>query len=191
MLTITDSRTGKQYEVPITRDTIRAMDLRQIKVAEGDFGLISYDPAFLNTASCQSRITYIDGDRGVLLYRGYPIEQLAEHSNYVETAYLILFGELPTEHPARGMDTRADPPYDAAREHEEADGGLSASRASDGDLPEHGRRDVHLVPGCQTDPLPGGSARSDRPLDREGAHHPAPTPTGTTPVVPTSPRTTT
>ncbi len=95
-LTITDSRTGKQYEVPITRGTIRAMDLRQIKVAEGDFGLISYDPAFLNTASCQSRITYIDGDRGVLLYRGYPIEQLAEHSNYVETAYLIRFGELPT-----------------------------------------------------------------------------------------------
>ena len=72
------------------------MDLRQIKASDGDFGLMTYDPAFLNTSSCQSRITYIDGDRGVLLYRGYPIEQLAEHSNYVETAYLILFGELPT-----------------------------------------------------------------------------------------------
>ena len=95
-LTITDNRTGKQYEVPIARGAIRAMDLRQIKVSDGDFGLMTYDPAFLNTSSCQSRITYIDGDQGVLLYRGYPIEQLAEHSNYVETAYLILFGELPT-----------------------------------------------------------------------------------------------
>ena len=95
-LTITDNRTGKQYEVPIARGSIRAMDLRQIKASDGDFGLMTYDPAFLNTSSCQSRITYIDGDRGVLLYRGYPIEQLAEHSNYVETAYLILFGELPT-----------------------------------------------------------------------------------------------
>ena len=95
-LTITDNRTGKQYEVPITRGSIRAMDLRQIKASDGDFGLMTYDPAFLNTSSCQSRITYIDGDQGVLLYRGYPIEQLAEHSNYVETAYLILFGELPT-----------------------------------------------------------------------------------------------
>ena len=95
-LTITDNRTGKQYEVPIARGSIRAMDLRQIKASDGDFGLMTYDPAFLNTSSCQSRITYIDGDQGVLLYRGYPIEQLAEHSNYVETAYLILFGELPT-----------------------------------------------------------------------------------------------
>ena len=95
-LTITDNRTGKQYEVPIARGSIRAMDLRQIKASDGDFGLMTYDPAFLNTSSCQSRITYIDGDKGVLLYRGYPIEQLAEHSNYVETAYLILFGELPT-----------------------------------------------------------------------------------------------
>ena len=95
-LTITDNRTGKQYEVPIARGSIRAMDLRQIKVSDGDLGLMTYDPAFLNTSSCQSRITYIDGDQGVLLYRGYPIEQLAEHSNYVETAYLILFGELPT-----------------------------------------------------------------------------------------------
>ena len=95
-LTITDNRTGKQYEVPIARGAIRAMDLRQIKVSDGDFGLMTYDPAFLNTSSCQSRITYIDGDQGVLLYRGYPIEQLAEHSTYVETAYLILFGELPT-----------------------------------------------------------------------------------------------
>src|ERR1044072_7837864 len=95
-LTITDNRTGKQYEVPIENDTIRAMDLRQIKVADGDFGLMTYDPAFMNTASCKSRITFIDGDLGILRYRGYPIEQLAEQSNFLEVAYLILHGELPT-----------------------------------------------------------------------------------------------
>jgi citrate synthase len=96
-LTITDNRTGKQYEVPIQDGTIKAVDLRKIKTGPDDFGLITYDPAFMNTASCRSRITYIDGDVGVLLYRGYPIEQLAERSTYLETAYLILFGELPTE----------------------------------------------------------------------------------------------
>ena len=96
-LTITDNRTGKQYEIPIQDGTIRAMDLRQIKVVPDEFGMMTYDPAFMNTASCRSRITYIDGDDGVLLYRGYPIEQLAERSDFLETAYLILFGELPTE----------------------------------------------------------------------------------------------
>ena len=95
-LTITDNRTGKQYEVPIADGAVRATDLRKIKTGDDDFGLITYDPAFMNTASCRSRITYIDGDHGILLYRGYPIEQLAEESTYLETAYLILFGELPT-----------------------------------------------------------------------------------------------
>ena len=95
-LTITDNRTGKQYEIPITDGTIRATDLRQIRGAQDDGGLATYDPAFMNTAACRSRITYIDGDRGVLMYRGYPIEQLAERSTYLETAYLIIFGELPT-----------------------------------------------------------------------------------------------
>src|ERR687883_1003672 len=95
-LTITDNRTGKQYEVPIEHDTIRAMDLRKIKVADGDFGLMTYDPAFMNTASCKSRITFIDGDKGILEYRGYPIDQLAEKSTYLEVAYLLLNGELPT-----------------------------------------------------------------------------------------------
>src|SRR3954464_24112 len=94
-LTITHNRTGKQYEVPIKEGVIRATDLRQIKA--GDEGLMTYDPAFLNTAACRSAITYIDGDKGILEYRGYPIEQLAEHCNYLEVAYLILFGELPTE----------------------------------------------------------------------------------------------
>src|SRR5512143_2918272 len=94
-LTITDNRTGKQYEVPVTDGTIKAIDLRQIKVSADDFGLMTYDPAFTNTASCRSAITYIDGDQGILEYRGYPIEQLAEHCDFLEVAYLILNGELP------------------------------------------------------------------------------------------------
>ncbi len=96
-LTITDNRTGKQYEVAIKDGAIRATDLKQIKAGEHDTGLITYDPAFMSTAACRSRITYIDGDKGILEYRGYPIEQLAEHSTYLETAFLILFGELPTD----------------------------------------------------------------------------------------------
>ena len=96
-LSITDNRTGKAYQVPIENGTIRAMDLRQIKTGPEDFGVMSYDPAFLNTASCQSAITFIDGDKGILRYRGYPIEQLAEKCTFLEVAYLVLFGELPTK----------------------------------------------------------------------------------------------
>jgi len=95
-LTITDNRTNKSYTVPIYRNTIRAMDLRQIKTGPEDFGLMTYDPAFMNTASCQSAITYLDGDKGILRYRGYPIEQLAEHCTFLEVAYLLMHGELPT-----------------------------------------------------------------------------------------------
>jgi citrate synthase len=94
-LTITDNRTGKNYTVPVENGTIRAMDLRQIKTGPDDFGLMTYDPAFMNTASCRSAITYIDGDKGILRYRGYPIDVLAEHCTYLEVAYLLLFGELP------------------------------------------------------------------------------------------------
>ncbi len=94
-LTILDNRTGKSYELPVENDTIRATDLRQIKVAPDDFGLMCYDPGFMNTASCKSTITYIDGDKGILRYRGYPIEQLAEQGTFLETAYLLLNGELP------------------------------------------------------------------------------------------------
>jgi citrate synthase len=94
-LTITDNRTGQSYTVPVEDGTIRAMDLRKIKTGPEDFGLMTYDPAFTNTASCRSAITYIDGDRGILRYRGYPIEVLAEHCTYLEVAYLLLFGELP------------------------------------------------------------------------------------------------
>ena len=97
VLTVTDERTGESYELPITDGTIRAAELRQIKVSEDDFGLMSYDPAFLNTASCRSAITWIDGDKGELWHRGIPIEQLCEHSTYLEVAYLLIYGELPTQ----------------------------------------------------------------------------------------------
>jgi len=96
-LSITDNRTGKSYEIDVKDGAIRAMDLRQIKTSDEDFGLLTYDPGFVNTASCRSRVTFIDGDQGVLLYRGYPIQQLAEKSTFMETAYLLLHGELPTE----------------------------------------------------------------------------------------------
>ncbi|MCB9010276.1 MAG: citrate synthase [Actinobacteria bacterium] len=96
-LTVTDNRTGTSYEIPITDDTIRATDLRQIKVQESDFGMMTYDPAFMNTASCRSAITFLDGDLGILRYRGYPIEQLAESSNFLEVGSLLLKGELPNQ----------------------------------------------------------------------------------------------
>src|SRR5947199_9327806 len=96
-LTITDNRTGKQYEIPIEDETIGATELRNIKVKDDDFGLMTYDPAYMATASCRSAITFFDGEKGILEYRGYPIEQLAEKSNYLEVAYLLVHGELPTQ----------------------------------------------------------------------------------------------
>jgi len=95
-LSVVDNRTGKSYDIPIDSGTIKAIELREINTGPDDFGLMTYDPAFTNTAHCKSRITMIDGDKGILNYRGYPIEQLAEHSTYLETAYLIVNGELPT-----------------------------------------------------------------------------------------------
>src|SRR3954447_26995352 len=95
-LSVTDNRTGKQYELEIADGTVKAMDFRQMKVDEDDFGLMTYDPAYTNTASCRSAITYIDGEAGVLEYRGYPIEQLCEQATYLEVTYLIVNGELPT-----------------------------------------------------------------------------------------------
>ncbi|MGA2874056.1 MAG: citrate synthase [Nitrososphaerales archaeon] len=96
-LSVRDNRTGKQYEISVSEDAIRALDLRKIKASETDFGLMSYDPSFVNTASCRSKITYIDGEAGILRYRGYPIEELAEKKNYLEVAYLLIKGELPSE----------------------------------------------------------------------------------------------
>jgi citrate synthase len=110
-LSITDNRTGKTYEVAIDQGAIKAMDLRQIRTSADDFGLMTYDPAFQNTASCRSRITYIDGDKGILLYRGYPIDQLAEECTFVDVAYLLLNGELPTgaEHEVWTQQLAAQP----------------------------------------------------------------------------------
>ncbi|MEK6570010.1 MAG: citrate synthase [Bacteroidota bacterium] len=96
-LSVVDNRTGKSYEIPVENGAVKAMDFRQMKVNADDFGLMCYDPAFMNTASCKSKITFIDGDKGILRYRGYPIEQLAEHCTYLEVAYLTLYGELPTK----------------------------------------------------------------------------------------------
>src|SRR5579864_3551554 len=101
-LSVTDRRTGRTYELPIRDGAINAADLRQIKVDEDDFGLMSYDPAFLNTASCRSAITFIDGDRGILRYRGYPIEELAEKSSFIQVAWLLLRGELPDKEESAG-----------------------------------------------------------------------------------------
>jgi citrate synthase len=101
-LTVTDNRTGKNYELPISEGTIRATDLRQMKAGDGDFGLMTYDPAFMNTAAARSSITFIDGDKGILEYRGYPIEQLAEKSTYLEVAYLLVHGELPDKSQLEG-----------------------------------------------------------------------------------------
>src|SRR5450432_3478771 len=100
-LSITDNRTRQTYTIPIYRGTVRATDLRQIKTGPDDFGLMTYDPAYMNTASCQSAITYLDGDKGILRYRGYAIEQLAEKCTFLEVAYLLLKGELPS---APGLD---------------------------------------------------------------------------------------
>ena len=100
-ITITDNRTEQTYTLPIEDGAIRAMDLRQIKTSPEDFGLMTYDPAFTNTASCRSAITFIDGERGILRYRGYPIEVLAEHCSFLEVAYLLLFGELPSANELR------------------------------------------------------------------------------------------
>ena len=96
-LSITDNRTGKAYEVPISEGTIKAMDLRQIKTSDDDFGLMTYDPAFMNTAACRSAITFIDGDKGILRYRGYPIEELADKASFLEVAWLLCEGELPNQ----------------------------------------------------------------------------------------------
>ncbi len=138
-VTITDNRTGKSYEVPITHETIRAMDLRQIKVEPADFGMISYDPAYNNTASCISRVTYIDGDAGILRYRGYPIEELAEKSTYLETAYLLLRGELPTATQLRDWHRGHHESHLHSRKHQEISGWISLRCAPDGNADLHHR----------------------------------------------------
>ncbi len=145
-LTITDNRTGKSYELPITDSSVRATELRQIKVDEGEFGMLSYDPAFMNTASCRSAITYIDGEAGILQHRGYPIEQLCEHSTYLEVAYLLINGRLPTQDELDRLGRRDHDPHVRARERQGLHAGLSLRRQPDGHARGLGRRAVDVLP---------------------------------------------
>ena len=147
------------------------MDLRQIKTGPDDFGLMTYDPAFQNTASCRSRITFIDGDKGILRYRGYPIEQLAEKSTYLETAYLMLNGELPDDGAARRRGCSEITLHTMrAREHQEAHGRLPLRRAPDGHVHPHGRRAVDVSTRTRsTIDEAGVAAPADAPPDRQGA----------------------
>ncbi len=116
-LTVTDNRTGKTYEIAIENGAIKALDLRQIKTGPDDFGMMTYDPALTNTASCKSRITFIDGDRGILDYRGYPIEQLAEQASFLETAFLILSRRAAEAGGGEDVGAQHHPPHDGPREH--------------------------------------------------------------------------
>jgi hypothetical protein len=169
-LTITDNRTGKVYELPIQLGTIKALDLRQIKVSESDFGLMTYDPALTNTASCKSRITFIDGDRGILNYRGYPIEQLAEKSQYLETAYLILHGDLPAKAPYEAFVHSITHHTPGPREHQGADGGVPLRRPPHGHADVHGGGALDLLSRGQAHPRRGQPARADLPAHRQDPH---------------------
>ena len=148
-LTVYDNRTGQSYELAITDGTIRAADLKQITVDDDDPGLATYDPGFVNTASCRSSITFIDGDVGILEYRGYPIEQLAEHSTFLEVSYLLLHGELPTSAPARGVGLRRHDPHLPARESQAVHRRLPLRRPPDGHADGFRQRAVHLLSGRQ------------------------------------------
>ena len=168
-LTVTDNRTGREYELEITDGTIRGLDLRQIKVDEDDFGLMSYDPAFTNTASCRSAITYIDGEEGILQHRGYPIEQLCEQSSYVEVAYLLVFGELPT---AAQLERWK---YDIVHHtfvHENIKKFVEGFRYDAhpmGMLLAPGRRPLDLLPGREPDRRSRGALHGGDRADREDA----------------------
>ena len=168
-LSITDNRTGETYEVPIEDGTVRAMALREIKVNEDDFGLMTYDPAFTNTASCRSAITFIDGDKGILEYRGYPIEQLAREVDLPR-------GRLPAD-PRRAADAgaarrlgpRGHDPHLRARERQELHAGLPLRRAPDGDAARLRRRALDVLSGREPDQGPGDPLHADDPPDREDA----------------------
>ena len=162
-LTVTDNRTGKQYEIPIEDNTIRATELRNIKTHDDDFGLMTYDPAYMATASCRSAITFIDGEKGILEYRGYPIEQLAEKSTYLEVAYLLIHGELPTDEAAGGVGPGDHDPHVRARERQGVHAGLPLRRPPDGDAAGVRRRAFDLLSGGGGDQGPRGSLHPDHP----------------------------
>jgi hypothetical protein len=163
-LTVTDNRTGESYELPIHDGTVRAMDLRQIKADEQDFGLMAYDPAYTNTASCRSAITYIDGEAGILQHRGYPIEQLCEGSTYLEVAYLLINGRLPTQTELTGW---VDEITIHTFVHENA--GLSLRRQPHGHARRLGRRPLDLLSGRKQDPRGACPCDADHQTAREDA----------------------
>ena len=169
-LSIRDNRTGRDYELAITDGTIRAADLKQITAGEEDPGIATYDPGFVNTASCRSAITYIDGDKGILEYRGYPIDQLAEHSTFLEVSYLLLHGELPTQPSAGPVGARRHVPHVPARELQAVHRGLPLRRAPDGHADGLGQCAVDLLPRRRHDRRPGCPAGADHPADRQDAH---------------------
>ena len=192
-LTITDNRTGKQYEIPITDGTIRAIDLRQIKVDADDFGLMTYDPAFMNTASCRSTITFIDGDKGILRYRGYPIEQLAEHSDLSRDGLPdpATASCRPRHSSTRGRATITHHTmlHENIKKFME---GFQLRRPPDGHVPQHGRRALDVLPGrARTSSTPESRKLQIDPAHRQGADASPPTRTATASACPTSTRTTT
>ena len=168
-LTVTDNRTGKTYEIPVTDGTVRSMDFRQMKTSEDDFGLMTYDPAYTNTASCRSAITFIDGDAGILEYRGYPIEQLAEQSSYLEVAYLLVHGELPTQAQLDPVGERRHGAHLRARERQGVHGRLPPRRAPDGDAARVGRRAVDVLSRRQRHLRSREPDDPDHPADRQDA----------------------
>ena len=168
-LTITDNRTGHEYTLPIADGTIRATDLQQIRAEGDDAGLMAYDPAYLNTASCRSAITYIDGDAGILRYRGYPIEQLAEEATFLETAFLLLEGELPTAEQLRRVGGGRPVPHVRPHERPEVPRGLPLRRAPDGDAARCGRGPVDVLPGREGHRRPRRALPPARPADGEAA----------------------
>ena len=168
MLRVTDSRTGRSYELPIVDGAIRAIDLRQIKISGDDFGLLSYDPAFQNTASCRSAITFIDGDKGILRYRGYPIEELASRASFLEVAYLMVSGELPDGR-AAGWAAPHHRPHVRARERQEVHRRLPRRRSSDGHAGEHHRGAVDLLSGGQARRRHREPTAADASADRQAA----------------------
>ena len=169
-ITLVDNRTGKSYELPVEHGAIRTTDLRQIRTGPDDFGLLAYDPAFMNTAACKSRITYIDGERGILEYRGYPIEQLAERSTFLETAYLLLHGELPTGESAERLGMGDHASHVDPREPEEIPRRVPPRCSSHGDAGLGGRGALDVLPECQEPCRRRRPAPSDCPDDRQDAY---------------------
>ena len=168
-LTVTDNRTGKTYELPIEDGTVRGMDLRQIKVNEDDFGMMSYDPAFTNTASCRSSITYIDGDAGILEHRGYSIEQLCEKLDLPRGRLPADLRRAADRAAARPLDLRHHPPHLRPRGPEAVLRGLPLRRPPDGDAAGRRRRPLDLLPGREADRRPRRALHGGDPADRQGA----------------------